>query len=266
MREQREREERARARLSRVERRRRSKKPPSTSTSTSFTHPLTLVSRKPTPKSPPLPPKQAVRRRHPTHARGTPLPARAAGRGPRRAQARSPALPGQGEGVFLSRVLRVFDLDLDQKKNTQNSQPFKTPPQLYDYLSSSTPAPHAPREALAAFALEASKLGLSVSQAAAAANLVPTREVDAFAIAPSLDEATTTTATAGQGARAEASTGALPLIEACKALQAASDSAEEAKGRKRADQEAAADRDEAEAKAAAAAAAAAVEEEQDDDT
>ena len=64
----------------------------------------------------------------------------------------------------------------------------KTPPekQLYDYLASSTPAPHAPREALEAFALEASKLGLSVSQAAAAANLVPTREVDAFAIAPSI--------------------------------------------------------------------------------
>ena len=41
--------------------------------------------------------KQAVRRRHAAHARGTPLPARAAGRRPRGTQARSSALPGQGE-------------------------------------------------------------------------------------------------------------------------------------------------------------------------
>jgi hypothetical protein len=89
-----------------------------------------------------------------------------------------------------------------------------------------------------------------VSQAAAAANLVPTREVDAFAIAPSLDEATVV-ASASASANASNS-GALPLIEACKALKAASDFAAEEKARKRAEEEAVADRDEAEAEAAAA--------------
>ena len=128
--------------------------------------------------------------------------------------------------------------------------------QLYDYLASSTPAPHAPREALAAFALEASKLGLSVAQAAAAANLVPTREVDAFAIAPSLDEQQSSVEEEGSD---KATNGALPLIEACKALKAASDSAAAERARKRAEEEAAADEDEAVARAAAAAAA--VEEE-----
>ena len=142
-------------------------------------------------------------------------------------------------------------------RRKREAQPFQA--KLYDYLASSTPAPHAPREALAAFALEASKLGLSVSQAAAAANLVPTREVDAFAIAPSLDESTGAVV-AGEGSDANAN-GTLPLIEACKVLKAASDSAAEEKARKRAEEEATADKDEAEA-AAEADAAAAVEEDE----
>ena len=90
---------------------------------------------------------------------------------------------------------------------------------------------------------------------------MPTREVDAFAIAPSLDESTSVVAVeGGEGGDPDTrATGALPLIEACKALKAASDSAAAEKARKRAEEEAAADEDEA-AAAKAAAAAAAVEE------
>jgi hypothetical protein len=80
---------------------------------------------------------------------------------------------------------------------------------------------------------------------------VPTREVDAFAIAPSLDEpGNSVVELEGDSTKAN---GALPLIEACKALKAASDSAAEEKARRRAEEEAAADADEEAARAAAAA-------------
>ena len=91
---------------------------------------------------------------------------------------------------------------------------------------------------------------------------MPTREVDAFAIAPSLDEPGGSIIDVDQQDSTKTNNGALPLIEACKALKAASDSAGAERARKRREQEAAADADEAVARAAAAkaAAAAAVEE------